>query len=100
MKIIFLAGGKKTKVDDEDYEYLAQFRWYVDNAGYVRRKTTYKRMVYEHFMHKVINETPEGLRCKHLNGDTLDNRKVNLKNMSWSEVNKANYARRRKTKNT
>lgn len=89
MKIIKLkSSGLRTKVDDEDYAYLKEFNWCAhDTQGmtYVQAGSScilpngeYFKMVF--VMHKIL---AGGLLSSdivdHLNGDTLDNRKCNLR---------------------
>lgn len=84
MKKISLTQGRFALVDDEDYEYLSKWNWYVSNTGYAMR-TQYlgggranEKKVHIH-MHRVINNTPEGMQTDHIDGDRLDNRKSNLR---------------------
>ena len=85
MKTISLTRGYVTIVDDDDYDFLMQWKWYAhhrrqgkfyasrsDYVGY--RKTVVVSM------HRVINKTPDGAFTDHRNGDSLDNRKFNLRN--------------------
>ena len=80
MKTISLGGkhgkGKCALVDDENYEYLNQWRWYVQPSGYAVRKPNFSNPIY---MHKLIVKVPEGLEADHISGDKLDNRKSNLR---------------------
>ncbi len=73
MKLIPLSQGKYAKVDDEDFEYLSQWKWYF-NSGYAVRGCE-KRIL----MHRIILETPDNLLTDHINRDKLDNRRSNLR---------------------
>lgn len=80
---IIAINGKKYSglvfVDPEDYEYLSQFTWHIDQKGYVYRhawiddkRTTVK-------MHREIMNCPPGMTVDHRNGDRLNNRRCNLR---------------------
>lgn len=73
MKIIELTQGKITFVDDEDFEWLSQWKWYY-NQGYAVRKTSPKIL-----MHREIVNAPDGKQVDHINRNGLDNRKNNLR---------------------
>lgn len=89
MKTIPLTQGYFTKVDDEDYEHLASVRWCAGiMKGQVRairntpsnngeRKTL--------FMSRIILNAPKGKYVDHINGDSLDNRKRNLRFCTLSQ---------------
>lgn len=86
MKKIELSG-KKGKgifvlVDDEDFDYLNQWKWGFSNRGYASRpkwllprKLNKQTTVY---MHRLILNFPI-LEVDHINGNKLDNRKENLR---------------------
>lgn len=79
MKLIPLTQGKLAIVDDTDFEYLNKWCWYYDSTtGYARRGEGNKRI----YMHRVINNTPKGLITDHINRNTLDNRRENLRTVS------------------
>ena len=81
MKLIELTQGKFAKVDNEDYEFLNQWEWCYALGYAVRgqwRKTNYTNIM----MHRLIMQTPKGLFTDHINGDKLDNRKINLRTCS------------------
>ena len=95
MKIIALTQGKETIVDDNDYDYLSQFKWCY-HKGYAARnirlengkQTTIK-------MHRIIIDCPQGLLVDHINGDSLDNRRSNLRIVTnqQNNMNKKHYSR-------
>jgi hypothetical protein len=68
-------GKGKTLVDDEDFEYLSQWKWYLDSYGYAVRLVGRRPMG----MHRQLMGCPVGLEVDHINRDRLDNRKVNLR---------------------
>jgi len=78
-KLIELTQEKFAIVDDEDYEYLMQHKWHY-SMGYASAEiyispTKRKRLK----MHRVIMKPPDHLVVDHINHDTLDNRKENLR---------------------
>lgn len=77
-------------VDDEDYAELANHKWNATAYGYATR-THHDRFApglyraYCVFMHRQIMNAPRGLEVDHVNGDTLDNRRENLRLCTRSE---------------
>lgn len=88
LRKIQLTQEKFTLVDDEDYESLMQWKWYYNN-GYAVRKIKGKQT----FMHRVVSKTPRGMHTDHINGNTLDNRKKNLRSCKNSQ-NRMNQKKR------
>jgi hypothetical protein len=74
-KEIELTQGKITLVDDEDYEYLSQWKWSYLTSGYARRKQNNKCVL----LHRFIMNVPDDMLIDHINMNTLDNRKSNLR---------------------
>jgi hypothetical protein len=90
MREISLSQGKKVMVDDEDYDFLMQWKWYCNKAGYAVRENYTgmkdgKRIRRTIRMHRLINKTPEELETDHIDGNTLNNRKENLRNVAHSK---------------
>jgi len=75
-----LTQGKFTLVDEEDYEELYKYKWYYHN-GYAARSQynpiTQKAPIV--LMHRVIMNVKEGEEVDHINHNTLNNRKCNLR---------------------
>lgn len=88
MKVIKLSQNKETFVDDEDYKYLSQWKWYY-HQGYAIRKISIgngKRKTIR--MHNEIIAPLQGYFVDHINGDTLNNLKINLRFADKSENNR------------
>lgn len=96
MKKIKLSQGKFALVDDEDYEYLNQWKWYaqkVKNTFYAIRtdRTSGKRKTIR--MHRIIMNTPEKMETDHKDHFGLNNQKYNLRNCTkhQNSMNKKLY---------
>ncbi|HEX3100280.1 MAG TPA: hypothetical protein VHQ01_00735 [Pyrinomonadaceae bacterium] len=83
VKRIPLTKGRVALVDDEDYEFLMQWKWYCNNDRAVRSMSVYKngkRKQIKIQMSRIINKTPKGLETDHSDRNTLNNQKYNLRN--------------------
>jgi len=76
-------------VDDEDFAYLNQWRWYFNSRGYATKKKKQKII----YMHRLIINTPKGMETDHINGNGLDNRRSNLRicTRSQNAINTGKY---------
>ena len=79
MKEIILSRGEFALVDDEDYEWLNQWKWYKNNDGYATRCAWIGHGYIRYYMHRVIMNTPKGMFTDHINQNRLDNRRSNLR---------------------
>jgi len=92
MKEIQLTQGKVALVDDEDFLTLNSFKW---RAQKVRGKTYAVRDWKKSgkrgtiLMHRVVMDAPRSLQVDHRFGDTLDNRKENLRLATNQQNNRA-----------
>jgi hypothetical protein len=89
---IQLSHEKYTLVDDEDYEFLSKYYWRAWDSGVKARAVYYavrqegsvkKRKTF--LMHRVIMNAQKGEEIDHINGDPLDNRKINLRKVTRRE---------------
>lgn len=87
MKIIVLANKKIVFLDAEDYENLKNFKWSYHSQGYAFTRTSRKLGKRKHIlMHRMImNVNDSTQEVDHINGNRLDNRKVNLRIVTRSE---------------
>ena len=86
---ISLTNGKIAIVDAEDFDFLNKWKWCF-MAGYAMRKkylgvSNGKQKFKNIIMHRLINNTPDGMETDHVNGDVLDNRKCNLRSCTVSQ---------------
>lgn len=91
--------GYFAKVDDEDYEELMKYSWQVSYSSkvksfYAYRSKKIKGRVFKTAMHRQVTGAPKGKDVDHINHDTLDNRRSNLRLCSRGE----NLGNRRKLK--
>jgi len=96
-KLISLTKGQFAIVDDADFEWLSQWKWRyiprskhaaVGNAGREVGNTTV-------YMHRVIVDAPMGSEVDHINHNSLDNQRLNLRitNHAGNLKNRAKYAK-------
>lgn len=105
MKEIQLSKGYIAIVDDEDYEELCKRSWHVVIYNKEKRKqhiyaqTTLKKdgNKKNFKMHRLIMKvTDPNIEIDHINGNTLDNRRCNLRVCNRSENNQNSIKRNRK----
>lgn len=96
MKTIPLGHGKAAIVDDEDFEYLSQYRWFLQSTKelYVQRHNNEKKRG-KIYMHREILRCLPGVMIDHINGNSLDNRKCNLRAATNSQ-NMANQPKQKR----
>src|SRR5258708_4039644 len=89
MKYIKLTQNKFAIVDDKDFEYLNQFRWFYSNK-YAKRSIWYPKIKRQKQirMHNVICKPINDMFVDHINGNTLDNRRENLRICTQTENNR------------
>jgi hypothetical protein len=90
MKYIELVGGNIAIVDNDNYDWLNQWKWYRHSEGYAVRvqhvKLGFKKYKNKTIrMHILVNKTPSGFQTDHLNENRLDNRRCNLRTCTKSE---------------
>jgi hypothetical protein len=92
MKQIPLTRGKYAIIDDEDFTFLNQWKWYCSSSGYANRSIRLgaggkKKIIH---MHRLISNCPSGQQVDHRDLNRLNNQKSNLRicNQSQNEMNK------------
>lgn len=100
MKKIPLTKGKYALVDDEDFEWLNQWKWTANYNGnwYAVRRIRNKGVQTTVYMHRLVLElnTKDKRIVDHIDHNTLDNRKCNLRVATKSE-NAANCRSHKRT---
>jgi hypothetical protein len=65
--------GKTFLIDAEDYPKIKDYGWHIGKNGYVYKNDT------KETLHRLLTNAPKGYVVDHINHDTLDNRKSNLR---------------------
>ena len=93
MKQIKLTQGKYAIIDDSSFGLVSQYKWHfhITNGkmGYPRTMIAGKKIR----LHTLLMKNPKGTYADHVNGNTLDNRRENLRICTPSESN-ANLSKR------
>jgi HNH endonuclease len=87
IRYIPLTRGLHAIVDADDHEWLSQYKWYAGrptSAGkiYARRNRRGGGII---LMHRQIMDAPKGMVVDHINGNSLDNRRCNLRLCTQTE---------------
>ena len=77
----YTAKGEPFSLDVEDYEKIKDCCWRINSEGYVISTANRKNL----FMHRLIMNAPEDMVVDHINHDTADNRRNNLRCVSQSQ---------------
>lgn len=89
---IELTRGKIALVSAEDYERLSAVKWYAmkdsRSGTFTAARGGGGRFILMHRL--IIGDIPEGLEIDHINGDSLDNRRENLRICKHSQNRKNN----------
>jgi len=90
MKLIPLTQGKFAMVDDADHEWLSEFKWCARGKRgnlYAARGTRSRILGTQRtiFMHQILCETEIGQQVDHIDGNTLNNQRSNLRACSHAE---------------
>lgn len=102
MKEIQLTKGYVAFVDDDDFARVNQFKWTAVVTGQnIKRVYAYRRTGWDNakrrwtqtvWLHRFVLDVPSYLDVDHINSNTLDNRKENLRPATRSQ----NLARNRR----
>lgn len=86
MKEIPLTQGQFTVVDDADYDVLVQFNWHaqrrlqpIDTFYAYRKGPKVNGKQPTIILHRFLLNPPSHMQIDHINGDSLDNRRENLR---------------------
>lgn len=81
MRTIELSNGELVLVDRSCFEDVIKYKWFKHSGGYAFTKHDGRFL----YMHRLINNTPDGMITDHINGNKLDNRRSNLRTCTSSQ---------------
>lgn len=77
---INISGPSSFSVSKSDFSRISPYKWTKCYNGYIRRRYTENGKRITQTLHRfLIGEIPNGLKVDHINGDTTDNRRCNLR---------------------
>jgi hypothetical protein len=88
MKKIPLTQGQEVIVDDEDFEWLNQWKWYAQKGGhtwYAVRCDRGGSALVSVLMHREILKAPKGFDVDHRDGNGLNNTRSNIRVCTHSQ---------------
>lgn len=93
MKKIKLTRGKFALVDDVDFDYLNQWKWFCEASHHAARdqhigmdgKKEIKKRIK---MHRLIMDAPGGMEVDHIDGNPLNNQRSNLRVVTHAQNQK------------
>lgn len=79
MKTLFTKSGEEVLLDDDDFDVVSRNKWHIYSAKlnkrYACRLVNGKKIL----MHRFILNAPSGFMVDHIDGNTLNNQKSNLR---------------------
>lgn len=75
---------------DREFSYLDKYKWSKDPLGYARSNLEGKSIL----LHRMVIKPPRGMSTDHINHDTLDNRRANLRTCTQGQNNMNSRKRR------
>jgi len=81
-------------IDDENYDWLIKYKWYLDITGYARINIWISGKRTQKLIHQLIINSQKGEEIDHIDRNTLNNQKENLR-----VVNKAQNQMNSKSRN-
>ena len=92
MKLIPLSHNQFSKVDDDVFDWLSEWKWEYskkkgENTGYARRRPMKKGKRISILMHREILGLKKGdlIQCDHIDGDGLNNQRKNLRKCTHAQ---------------
>lgn len=96
-KLIPLSKKMHAIVDDEDYESLVKYNWWTSKGGNgLDYATRYLKGNTELQMHREIMNAPKGWEVDHIDGNGLNNQRLNLR-VATHENNSRNRLKRKES---
>ncbi|HEY1248826.1 MAG TPA: HNH endonuclease [Nitrososphaera sp.] len=91
-----LTQGKVAFVDDDDLDLVDGYKWYAQRTAEGRWYAATMIRGYVVLMHRLLMNAQDGIEVDHINGNTLDNRRENMRFATRSQ----NMQNARKRKGT
>lgn len=95
MKVIYTRKKQEIFVDDEDFEFLNQWTWYITGDGYVTRHTPMKNGIRSKIMmhRQIFDIIDNDVFVDHINHIKHDNQKINLRMCTTIENRRNNKSK-------
>ena len=96
MKMISLTRGMVTVVDDDDYETMSCLRWGAGGGNRGRWYAASRRNGRTIYLHRLLMDAREGQEVDHIDGNSLNNQRANLRFATRSQQNMNSKPRQNK----
>lgn len=91
--VCYLYDGSQCLFDKEDFDKIKDLTWCNDTYGYAMARKNNGESVIRLKMHRLIMDAQDGFDVDHINHNTLDNRKENLRICTRSQNNMNQHIR-------
>jgi len=86
-RVLRLTNGQFTLVDADMFEFLKTKTWRVHSNGYIAtgeyNPETQKAKI--KYLHRLVNQTPEGMHTDHIDGNKRNNTRANLRSCTRTQ---------------